>query len=270
MTPSVMQLLPLLEGMGNHLQGLQEAYLGLQIIKVVCEWEWADFPQNRQNTGVREIYFLNYFCCGLSDDSGFHLILVWPLPTWQAVDSLVISFSDPPPPSGHLRYLCRGLGHWGFSKTKEGKALYVKKWTVSKGNKCNYCCVTITPKLSGLKNGKHLLSLKVSREEFGSGLARWFWLEVSYHFATEMSAWAAVLLRKVAHSILENRVVVSGHWGWGEGVGYSGAVRGDLGGCGTCLDLDMASWLYEFVCQNLPNCIQGESGESGMSISKAK
>lgn len=37
MTPSVMQLLPLLEGMGNHFQGLQEAYLGLQIIKVVCE-----------------------------------------------------------------------------------------------------------------------------------------------------------------------------------------------------------------------------------------
>lgn len=89
--------------------------------------------------------------------------------------------------------------------------------------------MTITPKLSGLKHGKHLLSLKVSREEFGSGLARWFWLEVSYHFAPEMSAWAAVLLLKVVHSILENRVVVAGHWWWGEEVDYSGAVRGHLG-----------------------------------------
>lgn len=53
-----------------NFQGIQEAYIWLQSIKVVCESERADLPQNKQTTGVRDFYSLSYFCCGLLGDNG--------------------------------------------------------------------------------------------------------------------------------------------------------------------------------------------------------
>ena len=122
-------------------------------------------------------------------------------------------------------------------------------------------------KLSGLKNCRPLLSLKVSRGRFGSGLTGWSWLEISHPCVAEISAWASVLLWKVVHSITESRVVLAGPWGQGEWVDYSGTARGHFWGRGTYLDLDMAMWLYVSVCQNSCNGIQGHSD---MSVSKVK
>ena len=75
----------------------------------------------------------------------------WVSEQWNKTSS-VVSLSDLPPPSGRLGHLGRGLGLWGFSK-KEKHSVF-EHWRVSKGEQCRYCCVTVTSKLSGLKNWK--------------------------------------------------------------------------------------------------------------------
>lgn len=74
-----MEFLPLLVGMGINFQRIQEACIGLQIIKAACESERADLSQNEQNTEVRDFYPLSYFCCGLSGDNGLSVSYFVPL-----------------------------------------------------------------------------------------------------------------------------------------------------------------------------------------------
>lgn len=76
-----MQFLPLLVGVGINFQGIQEAYIGLQIIRFSDPYgsERADLSENEQNTGVRDFYSLSYFCCGLSGDNRLSVSYFVPL-----------------------------------------------------------------------------------------------------------------------------------------------------------------------------------------------